>query len=73
MLEIVVQASGMCLGVAIMMLIALYEDDFGSIFVSSATATVLLLHEYTCREISSLFWHKKTRIGLIMLAQAALG
>ena len=35
-LEIGVQASGMCLGVAIMMLIALYEDNFGSIF---ATAT----------------------------------
>ena len=37
-LEIGVQASGMCLGVAIMMLIALYEDDFGSIFVSSSAA-----------------------------------
>ena len=38
-LEIGVQASGMCLGVAIMMLIALYEDSFGSIFVSSAEHT----------------------------------
>ena len=36
MLEIGVQASGMCLGVAIMMLIALYEDSFGSIFVSTS-------------------------------------
>ena len=39
MLEIGVQASGMCLGVGIMMLIALYEDSFGSIFVSSAEHT----------------------------------